>query len=230
MSEYEKMSKEVIEKIDWEKNNGLIPVIIQDLDDTVLTLGYMNREALVQTLKTGLVHYYSRSKNRIRMKGETSGNYQNVKDVYIDCDNDTLLVKVEQVRQACHLGSRTCFRKIELLDKIPKSNLDYSLDIINELKAVIEDRKLNPKAGSYTNYLLKEGKEKIYKKFGEEAIEILVAPNRERIIYETADMIYHLLILLSYENIELAEVMVELRKRRKGEQMYEKKSEEDRQV
>ncbi|MFA6639982.1 MAG: bifunctional phosphoribosyl-AMP cyclohydrolase/phosphoribosyl-ATP diphosphatase HisIE, partial [Defluviitoga tunisiensis] len=185
--------KSIIENIDWNKNNGLVPVIIQDLDGTVLTLGYMNKEALNKTLETNLVHYYSRSKNRIRMKGETSGNYQKVKETYIDCDNDTLLIKVEQIGAACHLGTKSCFRKIEEIEQLPESTVDYSLDFLNELKETIKDRKNNPKEESYTSYLFKEGKEKIYKKFGEEAVEVLVAPNRERIIYETADLIYHLL-------------------------------------
>lgn len=184
---------EIIEKIDWSKNNGLVPVIIQDLDGTVLTLGYMNKEALNKTLETNLVHYYSRSKNRIRMKGETSGNYQRLKEIYIDCDNDTLLLKVHQIGVACHLGTKSCFREVEKIDQLPETTIDYSLDFLNELKEIIKDRKNNPKEKSYTSYLFKEGREKIYKKFGEEAVEVLVAPNRERIIYETADLIYHYL-------------------------------------
>jgi phosphoribosyl-ATP pyrophosphohydrolase/phosphoribosyl-AMP cyclohydrolase len=208
-------NEDLLNKIDWKKNDGLVPVIVQNLDGEVLTLGYMNKEALNKTLQTKLVHYYSRSKNRIRMKGETSGNYQKLNQVYIDCDNDTLLLKVEQVGVACHLGTKSCFREIEKLNNFQESNIDYSLDILNELKEVIKDRKNNPKDGSYTSYLFKEGKEKIYKKFGEEAVEILVAPTKERIIYETADMIYHLLVLLAYEGIELGEIMQELKKRHK---------------
>ena len=209
---------EIIEKIDWNKNNGLVPVIIQDLDGTVLTLGYMNKEALNKTLETNLVHYYSRSKNRIRMKGETSGNYQRLKEIYIDCDNDTLLLKVEQIGVACHLGTKSCFREVEKIDRLPETTIDYSLDFLNELKEIIKDRKNNPKEGSYTSYLFKEGREKIYKKFGEEAVEVLVAPNRERIIYETADLIYHLFVLLCYENIEFGEIVQELKKRHKEEE------------
>jgi phosphoribosyl-ATP pyrophosphohydrolase/phosphoribosyl-AMP cyclohydrolase len=209
---------EIIEKIDWNKNNGLVPVIIQDLDGTVLTLGYMNKEALNKTLETNLVHYYSRSKNRIRMKGETSGNYQRLKEIYIDCDNDTLLLKVEQIGVACHLGTKSCFREVEKIDLLPETTIDYSLDFLNELKEIIKDRKNDPKEGSYTSYLFKEGREKIYKKFGEEAVEVLVAPNRERIIYETADLIYHLFVLLCYENIEFGQIVQELKKRHKEEE------------
>ncbi|HBT50928.1 MAG TPA: bifunctional phosphoribosyl-AMP cyclohydrolase/phosphoribosyl-ATP pyrophosphatase [Petrotoga sp.] len=209
--------KQIIDKLDWEKSNGLIPVIVQDLDGDVLTLGYMNKEALNKTLETRYVHYYSRSKERIRMKGETSGNYQKLKEVYVDCDNDTLLLKVDQTGPACHLGSKSCFRKIEQIDKLPESNIDYSLDFLNQLKETIKDRKKNPKEGSYTTYLFKEGKEKIYKKFGEEAVEVLVAPTKERTIYETADMIYHLLVLLTYEGIDIAEVVQELKRRHSPE-------------
>ncbi|PNR98187.1 phosphoribosyl-ATP pyrophosphatase [Petrotoga mexicana DSM 14811] len=209
--------KQIIDKLDWKKNNGLIPVIVQGLDGDVLTLGYTDKEALSKTLETGYVHYYSRSKERIRMKGETSGNYQKLKEVYVDCDNDTLLLKVDQTGPACHLGTKSCFRKIEQIDKLPDSNIDYSLDFLNQLKEIIKDRKKNPKEGSYTTYLFNEGKEKIYKKFGEEAVEVLVAPNRERTIYETADMIYHLLVLLTYEGIDIGEVVQELKKRHSPE-------------
>jgi len=209
--------EQIIDKLDWGKNSGLIPVIVQSLDGDVLTLGYTDKEALNKTLETGYVHYYSRSKERIRMKGETSGNYQKLKEVYVDCDNDTLLLKVDQTGPACHLGTKSCFRKIEQIDKLPESNIDYSLDFLNQLKEVIKDRKKNPKEGSYTTYLFNEGKEKIYKKFGEEAVEVLVAPNRERTIYETADMIYHLLVLLTYEGIDIGEVVQELKRRHSPE-------------
>jgi len=209
--------EQIIDKLDWKKNNGLIPVIVQGLDGDLLTLGYTDKEALSKTLETGYVHYYSRSKERIRMKGETSGNYQKLKEVYVDCDNDTLLLKVDQTGSACHLGTKSCFRKIEHIDKLPESNIDYSLDFLNQLKEIIKDRKKNPKEGSYTTYLFNEGKEKIYKKFGEEAVEVLVAPNRERTIYETADMIYHLLVLLTYEGIDIGEVVQELKKRHSPE-------------
>jgi len=213
MSDY----KQIIDKLDWEKNNGLIPVIVQNLDGDVLTLGYTNKEALNKTLETRYVHYYSRSKERIRMKGETSGNYQILKEIYVDCDNDTLLLKVEQIGPACHLGTKSCFREINQIDELPESNIDYSLDFLNQLKEIIKDRKKNPKEGSYTTYLFNEGKEKIYKKFGEEAVEVLVAPNRERTIYETADMIYHLLVLLTYEGIDISEIVQELKRRHSPE-------------
>ncbi|NJE08654.1 bifunctional phosphoribosyl-AMP cyclohydrolase/phosphoribosyl-ATP diphosphatase HisIE [Thermococcus sp. M39] len=207
--------KELIEKVNWEKNNGIVPVIVQDTKGEVLTLAYMNKEALVKTLETGYAHYYSRSQKRIRMKGEVSGNVQRVKEIRIDCDNDALLLIVEQVGVACHTGNYSCFyRKLGEPEKAV-GGIDYSLTILRELEELIKQRKENPKEGSYTSKLFKEGKEKIYKKFGEEAIEVLVAEGRERIIYETADLLYHLLVLLAYNEISLGEVMEELRRRRK---------------
>ncbi|NJE85894.1 bifunctional phosphoribosyl-AMP cyclohydrolase/phosphoribosyl-ATP diphosphatase HisIE [Thermococcus sp. CX2] len=207
--------EELIKKANWEKNGGIVPVIVQDTRGEVLTLAYMNREALRKTLETGYAHYYSRSQDRIRMKGEVSGNVQKVKEIRIDCDNDALLLIVEQVGAACHTGNYSCFyRKLGEPERIA-GGIDYSLTILRELEELIKQRKEKPLDGSYTSKLFAEGKEKIYKKFGEEAVEVLVAENRERIIYETADMLYHLLVLLTYNGISLSEVMAELRRRRK---------------
>ncbi len=205
--------KRIVENMEWEKMNGLIPQIIQDEDGKILTLGYTNEETLTKTFETGLVHYFSRSKGRVRMKGETSGNYQKLKRVSTDCDNDALLLTVEQVGNACHTGNYSCFESgVEIMqNEIP----DYSLAVLKELEETIEMRKKDGSEGSYTSYLFKEGKEKIYKKFGEEAVEILVAESKKQTVYETADMIYHLLVLLNYNDIRLEEVMAELGRRRK---------------
>ncbi|NJE41902.1 bifunctional phosphoribosyl-AMP cyclohydrolase/phosphoribosyl-ATP diphosphatase HisIE [Thermococcus sp. GR6] len=206
---------ELINRVNWEKNGGIVPVIVQDTRGEVLTLAYMNREALRKTLETGYAHYYSRSQDRIRMKGEVSGNVQLVKEVRVDCDNDALLLIVEPKGPACHTGNYSCFyRKLGEPERIAEK-IDYSLTILRELEELIKQRKEKPLDGSYTSKLFAEGKEKIYKKFGEEAIEVLVAEDRERIIYETADMLYHLLVLLAYNGINLGEVMTELRRRRK---------------
>ncbi|AFK23220.1 putative bifunctional phosphoribosyl-AMP cyclohydrolase/phosphoribosyl-ATP pyrophosphatase His IE [Pyrococcus sp. ST04] len=189
-------------------------MIVQDTKGEVLTLAYMDREALRRTLETGYAHYYSRSQERIRMKGEVSGNVQIVKEVRIDCDNDALLLIVEPKGPACHTGNYSCFyRKLGEPERVLP--MDYSLTILRELEELIRKRKENPVEGSYTSKLFREGREKIYKKFGEEAIEVLVAESRERIIYEVADMLYHLLVLLAYNDISLGEVMAELRRRRK---------------
>ena len=205
---------ELIKQVNWEKSE-IIPIIVQSVDGEVLTLAYMNEEALRKTLETGYAHYYSRSQKRIRMKGEVSGNVQKVKEIKIDCDNDALLLIVEQVGVACHTGNRSCFyRKLGEPER-EVGGIDYSLTVLRELEEVIKQRKENPKEGSYTSKLFKEGKEKIYKKFGEEAVEVLVAEERERIIYETADLLYHLLVLLAYNGISLGEVMKELRRRRR---------------
>ena len=205
---------ELIKQVAWKKSE-IVPVIVQSVDGEVLTLAYMNEEALRKTLETGYAHYYSRSQKRIRMKGEVSGNVQKVKEIKIDCDNDALLLIVEQVGVACHTGNYSCFyRKLGEPEK-EVGGIDYSLTVLRELEEVIKQRKENPKEGSYTSKLFKEGKEKIYKKFGEEAVEVLVAEERERIIYETADLLYHLLVLLAYNGISLGEIMKELRRRRR---------------
>lgn len=207
--------EELLEKVDWKKMNGIVPVIVQDEKGVVLTLGYTDREALEKTLKEGVMHYYSRSKKRIRMKGEVSGNVQKVKEIKIDCDSDALLVKVEQKGVACHTGNYSCFyRKLGEPEKYV-GGVDYSLSILKELEDVIKDRKVHPKANSYTNSLFKKGKEEIYKKVGEELVEVLVAEGKDRIVYETADLLYHLIVLLVYNNIELKDVMKELSGRRR---------------
>ena len=204
----------LIEEVDWNKNGGIVPVVVQDLQGNVLTLAYADREALERTLKTGYAHYYSRTQGRIRMKGETSGNVQHVKEIRIDCDNDALLYIVEQKGAACHTGNYSCFyRKLGEPEKIIP--IDHSLAVLRELEEIITRRKKNPKENSYTTLLLDGGKEKIYKKFGEEVIEVLLAEGKERIIYESADMLYHFLVLLAYNDISLGEVMNELRRRRK---------------
>ena len=205
---------ELIEKVDWEKNGGVVPVVVQDTEGEVLTLAYMDREALRRTLETGYAHYYSRSQRRIRMKGEISGNTQRVKEIKIDCDDDALLLIVEQKGPACHTGNYSCFyRKLGEPERVLP--MDYSLTILRELEELIRERKENPVESSYTSKLFKAGRERIYKKFGEEAVEVLVAETREGLIYETADMLYHLLVLLAYNGVSLGEVMAELRGRRK---------------
>lgn len=204
--------KEISKIIDWKKIDGLVPVIVQDENKNVLTLGYMNKESLKLSIDNNKMYYYSRTKKRIRMKGEESGNIQLIKSVYIDCDNDALLFIVKQINdKACHEGNKSCFRLLGNKEKFKISNDN----MLYELEDLINDRKMNPEKNSYTNKLFKDGKNKIYKKFGEESIEIITAIGKKEIIYETADMLYHLLILLSYENIKLEEIMVELKRRRK---------------
>ena len=215
MSDYD--IDEMLDKIDWQKCGGLVPVVVQESSGKVLTLAYMNRDALKHTVKTGYAHYYSRSKKRVRMKGEVSGNVQRVKEIFVDCDNDALLLKVDQKGVACHTGHKSCFyKKLGEVDEAEGSDgLDYSLVILKELEEIVRDRKEHPRKNSYTSTLFESGRERICKKVGEEAVEVIVARNREELVREVADLLYHLIVLLVHDGIELSEVMKELRGRRK---------------
>ncbi|ARD85306.1 bifunctional phosphoribosyl-AMP cyclohydrolase/phosphoribosyl-ATP pyrophosphatase protein [Ferroplasma acidiphilum] len=197
------------------KFEGLMPVVVQDSETKeVLTLAYMDEEAYRKSMETGLMHYYSRSKQRVRMKGEASGNIQEIKDVMIDCDNDSLLFMVKQKGAACHLGTKSCFREIGT--PVVVGNINYSLEVLLELESLIAKTKNTPRKNSYTTELFESGEENIKKKVGEEAVESILAQGKDRIVYETADLLYHLLVFLSYENIKLSDIMDELSKRRKN--------------
>jgi phosphoribosyl-ATP pyrophosphohydrolase/phosphoribosyl-AMP cyclohydrolase len=214
------INKNMLDKLKYDQN-GLIPAIVQDaVTGKVLMLAYMNRESLRKTLLTGKTCFYSRSRKKLWVKGETSGNIQKVKQILIDCDNDTLLVQVEQTGVACHTGSYSCFyRDIdgkELSFQTGQST-DY-LNILDELTEVFQDRKTNPKKGSYVCHLLASPGEKMPKKIAEEAAEVLIAlkdKDREQIIYETADLLFHTLVALSYFDIPYQEILKELKSRRK---------------
>lgn len=194
--------------------DGLIPVIVQDYKtDEVLMLAYMNEEAFDNTLKTGLMTYYSRSRREQWVKGETSGHYQYVKSLDIDCDNDTLLAKVKQLGAACHTGNYSCFYRNLAAKDYAKTN---PLKVFKDVMSVIEDRKVHPKEGSYTNYLFDKGIDKILKKCGEEAAEIIIAaknPDPEEIIYEISDFLYHVMVLMSLKGVTWEEITAELSKR-----------------
>ncbi|MBQ7707883.1 MAG: bifunctional phosphoribosyl-AMP cyclohydrolase/phosphoribosyl-ATP diphosphatase HisIE [Lachnospiraceae bacterium] len=196
-------------------SDGLIPVIVQHYKTSeVLMMAYMNEESFNKTIETGRMTYFSRSRNELWTKGETSGHFQFVKSLTIDCDNDTILAKVSQIGAACHTGSRTCFFK----DLIKKEYDDTNpLKVFLEEYAIIEDRKSNPKEGSYTNYLFDKGIDKILKKVGEEAAEIIIAsknPDPEEIKYEIADFLYHLMVLMVERGVTWNEVIKELADRR----------------
>ncbi|HHU70107.1 MAG TPA: bifunctional phosphoribosyl-AMP cyclohydrolase/phosphoribosyl-ATP diphosphatase HisIE [Thermoanaerobacterales bacterium] len=194
---------------------GLIPVIIQDYrNKNVLMLGYMNRESLERTFMTGETWFWSRSRNELWHKGETSGNIQKVIDILLDCDNDTLLIKVEQKGAACHTGSPTCFFK-QLLQKKKQPKTDVS--IIYELLDIIDSRFEERPEGSYVTRLFNGGEDRILKKVVEEAGEVAIAgKNRDKdeIIYETADLIFHLMIMMRNYEISFEEIYFELKKRR----------------
>lgn len=210
------MSEYNMEDIDFK--DGLVRVVVVDNESNeVLNLGNMDRDALRKTIETGLVHYYSVSKGRIRMKGETSGNVQKLRKIMKNCENDSLLIRVVQTGPACHTGHYSCFyRKVGESD-IQDSGINYSLAVLRDLETIISQRKEERPEGSYTTSLFEKGIEEIYKKFGEEAVEVLLAKGKERIVYESADMLYHFLVLLSLNDIKLDDIMAELASRRAKE-------------
>ena len=213
-----------ISKIKFDAN-GLVPAIVQEESGQVLMLAYMNEESLKKTVETGYTHFFSRSRQTLWKKGETSGNVQQVKELYYDCDGDALLVKVHQTGVACHTGTYSCFsgRRLDENDKLPavvdqppQENLSL---ILYELYSVIKDRQRHPVEGSYTNYLFGAGQDKILKKVGEEAVETIIASKNgeeENILYEMGDLWYHCLVLLAFHGINPEKLFAELMKRRKG--------------
>lgn len=205
--------------------DGLIPAIVQEADTgKVLMLAYQNREALAKTLETGYTWFYSRSRQELWNKGATSGHYQQVRDIYYDCDGDTILLQVDQIGNACHKDFHSCFHNhitptgVETVDNGKLGDGDQLGRILEELAQVIKERKEELPDGSYTTYLFTKGLDKILKKVGEEAAEVIIGAknnNPEELIYETSDLIYHLLVLLAEQNIELSSIARELAKRRK---------------
>ena len=201
--------------IRWNEQ-GLVPAIAQDaLDGTVLMLAWMNEESLRLTLETGYATYYSRSRQMLWKKGETSGHVQEVLAVKYDCDADAILLTVRQTGPACHTGARSCF--FNDLKKADEDELPATSHILEQVYRVIEDRRDHPREGSYTNYLLGKGVEKICKKVGEEASETIIAAmkhSREEVTYEAADLLYHLLVLCCDQGVTPADLWEELARRR----------------
>ena len=193
---------------------GLIPCVTQDYKTgEVLQLAYMNKASYEATCATGKMTYFSRSRQELWCKGETSGHFQYVKELRLDCDHDTVLAKVHQVGAACHTGARSCF--FNELAKKEYNNIN-PLTILNEVFATIEERKKNPKEGSYTNYLFEKGIDKILKKCGEEATEIVIAaknPDAEELKYEIADFLYHMMVLMAECGLTWDDVVKELANR-----------------
>lgn len=176
-------------------------------------VAYMNEEAYLNTIQTGKMTYYSRSRRELWIKGDTSGHYQYVKSLTADCDMDTILAKVSQIGAACHTGSRSCFFNTILEQEMQESN---PLKVFEDVFTVIKDRKIHPKEGSYTNYLFDKGIDKILKKLGEEATEIVIAaknPNPNEIKYEISDFLYHMMVLMAEKGVTWEEITKELAQR-----------------
>ena len=187
--------------------DGLMPVIIQDsISNKVLMLGFMNEESLAKTNADGKVTFFSRSKQRLWTKGETSNNFLLVKEIIVDCDNDTLLIKASPTGPVCHTGADTCFNE---------NNSSFSLE---KLESIIADRKNNPSSSSYTSSLFAKGINKIAQKVGEEAVELVIESkddNKEKFLGEAGDLLYHYLVLLQAKNYKLLDVIDVLAQRHK---------------
>ncbi len=198
---------EVIQSIDFNKLEGLVPAIIQDATTSkVLMLGFMNAEAYQKTVSEGKVTFYSRTKKRLWTKGEESGNFLNVVEILPDCDKDTLLIKVNPVGPTCHTGTDTCWGE---------SNKD-TIGFLTYLQDFIDKRKKEMPEGSYTTSLFNKGSRKITQKVGEEAVETIIgamANDDENMIYEAGDLLYHLIVLLTHKGYRIEDVVKELQKR-----------------
>lgn len=196
-------------KPDFKKSpDRLVPAIVQDADTRkVLMLGYMNKRAFKQTEKNGLVTFYSRSRKKLWTKGETSGNYLKVKDIFLDCDADTILIKAIPKGPICHTGKDTCFNEKNVSD-----------DFLFELEKIVEDRKINPKKSSYTSRMFARGVNYIVKKFGEESFELAIeAKDSDDTLFkaEAADVLYFFMVMIVERKISLADILEVLRKRRR---------------
>jgi phosphoribosyl-ATP pyrophosphohydrolase/phosphoribosyl-AMP cyclohydrolase len=199
-------------KIDFKKMEGLIPVVVQDaFTGKVLMLGYMNEAALAQTETTGRVTFFSRSKNRLWTKGETSGNFLELVSIQEDCDGDAILVKAKPLGPVCHTGADTCFDEV---------NQSSQTAFIDQLRGIIKERKENPSSASYTASLFAKGINKLAQKVGEEAVELVIEAkddNKELFLGEAADLLFHYLVLLEAKGYELDEVVEVLKQRHKTE-------------
>ncbi len=207
-----------IDEIKFDEK-GLVPAVIQDAaDGRVLMVAYMNRESLEKTVETGQTWFFSRSRQKLWNKGETSGNRQEVKEILVDCDADTLLIKVTPMGPACHTGNPTCFYRAAGEDgELKAYEAPASSAILDEVYAVVKDRMENPKEGSYTNYLLDTGIDKILKKVGEECSETIIAAKNEEpseIALETSDLLYHLIVMIAERGMTMEDIYAELKKRR----------------
>jgi phosphoribosyl-AMP cyclohydrolase / phosphoribosyl-ATP pyrophosphohydrolase len=212
------MKQAQIDQLKFDQH-GLLPAVVQDwLDGTVLMLGYMNEEALAKTVATRTVHFWSRSRHKLWEKGESSGHKLHVKALFVDCDQDTVLVKAQPIGPTCHTGERACF--FSRLDEqglvTEEKTQDAAGGILESVLRTILARRANPQAGSYTTKLFEGGHDKILKKVAEEAGEVLLASKggkKEEIVYEVADLFFHTLMVLGYHGLTLQEIYEELGRR-----------------
>lgn len=207
----------ILDTIKFDEN-GLVPAVLQDAKSgQILMVAYMNRESLEKTISSGKAVFYSRSRKTLWLKGETSGNYMNVETLWVDCDMDCLLLKVTPEGPACHTGKNSCFyRKLEADKFVEREEGGDKAAILQQVYETILDRKKNHKEGSYTNYLFEKGLDKILKKVGEEATEVIIGAKNEgkdEVRYEIADLLYHLMVLMAEKQLAWDEVFQELEKR-----------------
>lgn len=208
----------IIKQVNFD-HKGLVPAVLQDINSReVLMLGYMNREALEKTIEIGKVCFWSRSRRELWLKGESSGNYQTVKEIRVDCDHDALLILVEPAGPACHTGKQSCFDQGligKCGDRLASSGSEKFF-FLSKLEQLIGERRSNPLQGSYTSYLFQKGLDQICQKVGEETTELIIAAknqNKKEIIAETADLFFHLLVLLKQNQLAWEEIVVELERR-----------------
>ncbi len=198
----------ISDQVDWEKSDGLIPAIVQDVNNgTVLMLGFMNRESLVQTEDSGRVTFFSRTRQTLWTKGETSGHFLLLEDLRLDCDHDTVLITATPKGPTCHLNTASCFDNVQ---DAP------SFGFLGQLEQVISERLKSKPSESYTAQLASEGSKRIAQKVGEEAVEVVLASTNEsteELISESADLVFHLLLLLQHKGLGLNDVVLELQRR-----------------
>jgi len=204
-----------VEKVNFEKGKGLVPAVIQDTsNDQVLMQGYMNEEALRLTLSSGKTHFWSRTKGRIWLKGEESGHHSLVQNAVLDCDNDAILFRVQQIGPVCHTGEETCFHK----PIKPEEALGVDAKIVEKIFEVIKERIRNPTQKSYVSRLTAKGEDAVLQKIGEEATEIILAAkedNPKEITHEAADVLFHILVLFAQKGYTLNSIFEELDRRHK---------------
>lgn len=207
--------EEFIKKVNFKKGRGLVPAIVQDAsNDRVLMQAYMNEEALRLTLARGKTHFWSRSRRKIWQKGEESGHHSLVQNAVLDCDNDAILFKVQQIGPVCHTGKETCFYR----PIVPEGEQAVDAKIVEKIFEVVKERIQNPTKKSYVSRLTAEGEDSVLKKIGEESVELILASkedNTKEITHEAADVFFHILVLFAKKGLKLTSILEELEQRHK---------------